>query len=244
MPILELKTGARINYIEKGPTQGANTAVLLIAPGGMRSAIEFWERTPWNPLEQLSSSHRVIAMDQRNAGSSTGPVSEADGWHTYLADQLGLLDALGVQRFHVIGMCIGGPYALGLAQAAPERVASAVLMQSIGREDNTEIFYDMFDSWAAELKSIHPLSDAQWQSFRANMFGGDRRLFNVDDAFIRSSETPLLVFQGDDAYHPKTTSQHIRALGRRVSYVERWKDPDSVTAGSSALAAFLAEHSG
>ena len=245
MPILELPGGVSLNYSDTG----TGMPVLLIAPGGMRSAIEFWQRTPWNPIEQLSPHYRVIAMDQRNAGASSGPVSEMDGWQTYLGDQLALLDALGVKQFHVIGMCIGGPYALGLAQAEPARVASAVLMQSIGLEgsgqgSNQALFKEMFDGWASELKSQHDLSDAQWQRFRDNMFGGDDVLFNVDDAFMRSCDTPLLVFEGNDAYHPRDASLHIRTLARRVRYIEEWKEADKVPAAKSALETFLAANSG
>src|SRR5262245_44409868 len=47
---------------------GAGFPILLIAPGGMRSAVAFWERTPCNPIKQLAPHYRVIAMDQRNAG--------------------------------------------------------------------------------------------------------------------------------------------------------------------------------
>jgi pimeloyl-ACP methyl ester carboxylesterase len=42
---------------------GTGFPVLLIAPGGMRSAVSFWERTPWNPIDQLAPHYRVIAMD-------------------------------------------------------------------------------------------------------------------------------------------------------------------------------------
>jgi pimeloyl-ACP methyl ester carboxylesterase len=52
---------------------GAGFPILLIAPGGMRSAVAFWERTPWNPITQLAPRYRVIAMDQRNAGQSVAP---------------------------------------------------------------------------------------------------------------------------------------------------------------------------
>ena len=87
---------ARLYYEE----YGSGFPVLLIAPGGMRSAVSFWEGTPWNPIEQLSAEYRVIAMDQRNAGQSTAPVGPSDGWHVYTADQLGLMDALGIDIFH------------------------------------------------------------------------------------------------------------------------------------------------
>ena len=73
---------------------GDGFPILLIAPGGMRSEMTFWERTPWNPVTQLADRYRVITMDQRNAGRSTAPVGAGDGWHTYTADQLALLDHL------------------------------------------------------------------------------------------------------------------------------------------------------
>lgn len=63
------RSGACIRYEEWG--QG--DPLILLAPSGMRSAISYWKRTPWNPIEHLSDSFRVIAMDQRNAGESRGP---------------------------------------------------------------------------------------------------------------------------------------------------------------------------
>ena len=51
--------------------QGKGFPLLLIAPGGMRSAVSFWDKTPWNPITQLAPHYRVIAMDQRNAGRSS-----------------------------------------------------------------------------------------------------------------------------------------------------------------------------
>ena len=67
---------------------GSGFPILLIAPGGMRSAVTFWDRVAWNPIEQLSPKYRVIAMDQRNAGQSTGPIGADDSWHTYTQDQI------------------------------------------------------------------------------------------------------------------------------------------------------------
>ena len=163
---------------------GSGFPLLLIAPGGMRSEVSFWERTEWNPIEQLSPTYRVIAMDQRNAGRSTGPISGSDGWHTYTLDQLALLDHLGVDRFHVAGMCIGGPYIMGLIEAAPERVASAVFFQTIGLTDNRDAFYDMYDDWANELRpQRRDVTDTDWAGLREAMYGGDDFMFNVSRGF-------------------------------------------------------------
>ena len=74
---------------------GSGFPLLLFAPGGMRSAIEFWHKSPFDPTSVLANDFRVIAMDQRNAGQSQAPVTAADGWDTYTADHLALLDHLG-----------------------------------------------------------------------------------------------------------------------------------------------------
>lgn len=204
---------------------GAGFPVLLFAPGGMRSAATFWEGSQFNPIVELSTRFRVIAMDQRNAGRSRAPVSADDGWHTYTADHIALLDHLGIERTHLLGGCIGGPYCLGLIQAAPERVASAVLQQSIGFEDNRQLFYEMFQGWADDIAPDHPEADeAAWRSFRSNMYDGDFD-FNVGRDFVASCETPMLVLMGSDPYHPESTSREIAAIAPNATLVERWKSP-------------------
>lgn len=225
---------------------GDGFPVLLIAPGGMKSAISFWHAMPWNPLEMLVDNYRVIAMDQRNAGASTAPVSGSDGWHTYAQDQLALMDHLGIDKFHVMGMCIGGPYAMGLIKSAPARVTSAVLFQSIGlmaNQGNREAFYSMFDGWADALKPEMDVSDSEWSSFRSNMYDKDDFLFNVGDDFVRQCQTPLCVLEGNDLYHPQETSQRIGTLAPDVHYIERWKDDADRGAAMREVVEFLGRHS-
>ena len=216
------RDGASIYYEDSGEDL---PALLLIAPGGMQSAIDFWEKTPWDPREHLHGQFRVIAMDQRNAGNSTATVSAEDGWHTYTADQLGLMDHLNIQRFHVAGMCIGGPYCLGLIEAASDRIVSATLFQSIGRDNNRDAFYAMFDGWASALKPrIADVSSEAWLSFRENMYGGNKVLFNVDEAFVGGCTTPLMVLMGNDLYHPQSTSRMLAESAPNVTFIESWKE--------------------
>ena len=233
------RQSASIHYEE----WGSGFPVLLIAPGGMKSAIPFWETTPWNPIEQLAGDYRVIAMDQRNAGQSTAPVSASDGWHTYTADQLALMDHLGADRFHVAGMCIGGPYCMGLIQSAPQRVASAVLFQPIGLDDNRDAFYQMFDTWADELRATShtDVADDAWSRFRSNMYDGDF-LFNVDRDFVRACPTPLLVLAGNDLYHPASTSREVAELSPNAEIIESWKESPDREAAMQKTAAFLARN--
>ncbi len=237
-----VRDGVSIHYEDHNPGGGA-APLLLIAPGGMKSAISFWQGTPWNPIAQLSANRRVVAMDQRNAGASTAPVSAADGWQTYAGDQLALMDHLGIERFHAAGMCIGGPYCFGLIQAAPQRILSATLFQPIGRDDNRDAFYAMFDNWAEELKpGMAEVSDADWSSFRENMYGGDKVLFNVDEDFVRTCETPLLVLMGNDLYHPQSTSRMIAEVAPNVQFIEEWKTEPAVGPAQQAFAEFLSAH--
>ena len=204
---------------------GDGYPVLLFAPGGMRSAISFWSGSEWNPITELAPHFKVIAMDQRNAGRSTAPISGNDGWHTYTADHMALLDHLGVESCHVLGGCIGGPYCLGVIKTAPDRISAAVLQQSIGSNNNRDAFYELFNSWAEPLKDSRPeVSEADWQQFRSNMFDGDF-VYNVDRDFVRGCNTPMLALMGSDVFHPEVISREIVDLAPNATLVENWKNP-------------------
>ncbi|MCY4143492.1 MAG: alpha/beta hydrolase [Gammaproteobacteria bacterium] len=206
---------------------GDGFPILLFAPGGMRSAISFWQGSEWNPIEDLSPSFMVIAMDQRNAGSSRAPVSAASGWSDYTKDHIALLDHLNIEKTHLLGGCIGGPYCLGVIQSAPERVCSAVLQQPIGEEDNRDLFYSMFDAWADAIKGDHPeASQLDWESFRANMFN-QRFLYNTSRQFVKECQTPLLILMGSDPYHPESVSREIADLSPNAKLIEKWKNPST-----------------
>ena len=234
MPYLQ-KDDIRLRY----EITGKGYPLLLLAPGGMRSAISFWGASPWNPITAFSNDFMVIAMDQRNAGESTAPITASDGWHTYTADQIALLDHLDIEKCHLMGGCIGGPYCFGLINAAPGRFSAAIIQQTIGIDNNREAFYDMFDSWADDLKPLHPeVEDAAWRSFRSNLY--DREfLLNVDRDFVRQCELPLLVLLGKDLYHPETISREIVHLARNAMLIEDWKSNPEETA--KAALAFLKE---
>ena len=237
MPIFE-RDDTKLYYEE----HGTGFPILLIAPGGMRSTVSFWEQVTWNAIEQLAPHYRVIAMDQRNAGQSVAPIRATDSWHVYTEDQLALMDHLGVGQFHTAGMCIGGPYCMGLIQAAPQRVTSAVLFQTIGLDNNRQAFFDMFDGWADVLKPERPeVSPDAWESFKNSMYSGDF-LFNVSRDFVSSCATPLLVLMGDDMYHPSVTSREVAQLAPNATFIEHWKEPENQAAAKKAVEDFLAQH--
>ncbi len=199
-------------------------ALLLLAPGGMKSSLDFWNHTPWDPRKELRGSYRVIAMDQRNAGRSIAPITIEDGWQNYIEDQIALMDHLGIQEFNIAGMCIGGPYCLGIIDAIPDRVITATIFQTIGLDDNREAFYQLFDEWAFEVGSRHNIiSPEVFDAFKTNMFGSKNVLFNLDESFLPTCKTPLLVLMGDDLFHPKSTSELIADQAPNAQLIKIWK---------------------
>ena len=79
-------------YVDRGAAknwyteQGTGFPMLMLAPGGMRSSVPLWEMAAINPLTAYAGQYRMIAMDQRNAGRSTGPLETGDPWGAYAAD--------------------------------------------------------------------------------------------------------------------------------------------------------------
>ncbi len=222
---------------------GSGYPLLLFAPGGMRSSIDFWHKSAFDPTKELSSDFRVIAMDQRNAGSSKAPIGPNDGWGDYTADHLALLDHLKIDRCHTMGGCIGSSYCLGLIERAPQRVSAAVLQNPIGLSpENRDAFYAMFDDWAKGLRAGDPsIPEASIAKFRGNMYDGDF-VFNVSRDFVRSCQTPLLILAGSDLYHPTATAQEIAKLAPNAELVLSWKTPEEIPQTVKRVRTFLKAH--
>jgi pimeloyl-ACP methyl ester carboxylesterase len=229
----------RIYYEE----HGSGFPLLLIAPGAMNSAIDLWSGATINPLDVYRQDFRLIAMDQRNAGRSTGPLEVGDPWGAYARDQLALLDHLGVESCHVMGACIGGSFALKLIEQAPQRVQTAVLEQPVGVTADNALLYDaMWRSWGDQLVQRRADVDAaQVEAFGTRMFTGDFVL-SVSRDFVASCVTPLLVLPGVDRYHPTATGREIAELAQDATLIEPWKDPEHVAPATAAVRDFLEAH--
>jgi pimeloyl-ACP methyl ester carboxylesterase len=127
-------------------------------------------------------------------------------------------------------------------QTAPERVAAAVLQNPIGLARNRDAFYEMFDTWAVQLREAQPeVDDEVWRAFRERMYGGDF-VFNVSRDFVRDCSTPLLILAGSDLYHPAAISREIAELAPDVELIERWKEPEVVNGVVVRVRRFLSEH--
>jgi pimeloyl-ACP methyl ester carboxylesterase len=78
-----------------------------------------------------AAGHHVIRYDNRDVGLSTHVEPGTDyALADFVADAIGLLDALGIDRVHVVGTSMGGMIAQQLAIDAPDRVASLISIMS------------------------------------------------------------------------------------------------------------------
>src|SRR5262245_21334536 len=125
MPIYE-KGPVRIHYEESG----SGFPLLLIPGGGLNSSIAAL-REPFNAIDEFKREYRCIYADLRNAntGQSSGPLEVDRPWDAFTDDHIGLMDHLRVNKFMVMGFCIGGPFIWNLLRRAPDRVVAAVLAQ-------------------------------------------------------------------------------------------------------------------
>ena len=117
--------GVTTNYHDVG----TGFPVLLIHGSGPGvSAWANWRLT----IPALAVGRRVIAPDMVGFGFSERPAGIRYGLDTWVAQAIGLLDALKIERADLIGNSFGGALALALAIRHPTRVRRLVLMGAAG----------------------------------------------------------------------------------------------------------------
>src|SRR3979490_1560555 len=160
--------GGTGTFYEKGPVRiryeeaGAGFPLMLLPGGGLNATIGFFTgNPPFNAIEEFKGEYRCITADLRNApsGRSTGPVEVDRPWESHADDQLGLMDHLGIDKFMVMGFCIGGPFIWSLLKRAPNRIGAAVLAQPVGwRPEMRDPKYPgtFWRGWGALLTAKRP----------------------------------------------------------------------------------------
>ena len=224
---------------------GRGFPILTFAPAGLQSTIEVWGRpaAPINPMLELGGSFRVIAMDQRNAGGrSRAPITAQDGWSTYTDDHLAVLDHLGIDRCHLYGQCIGGSFIVSMLKARPDRVASAVLAQPIGRVGPMPATRSArFEAWVESVKDRPEATPPVLDAFYRNMYGSDF-VYCADRAFASTCRTPCLVLAGNDEAHPFPISEELAKLLPRCEFIPEWKTGPALTSARARVREFFLEH--
>jgi pimeloyl-ACP methyl ester carboxylesterase len=225
---------------------GQGFPILTFAPAGLQSTISVWSgaSAPIKPVEEWSSTHRVIVMDQRNAagGRSRAPIRATDGWDTYTSDHLAVLDDLNVDRCHLFGQCIGGSFIMNFIKRAPQRVASALIAQPIGRVGPMKPGRAIrFDEWAKTLENHPEATEDVLTAFHDNLYAPGF-LYSVDREFVKRCEIPCLLLAGNDEAHPRPVSDETAQLLPNVEYITEWKEGAALEAAKARAQQFLAKH--
>ena len=119
MRVHEVKTrGACVSTL----TLGEGPDVMLIhGLGGAKSS--FFETAA-----ALSAKHRVHALDLPGFGSSTKPLTYQYTAKSFAATIVDVMDALGIERAHLVGNSMGGRVSIEVGLRYPERVAGLALL--------------------------------------------------------------------------------------------------------------------
>jgi pimeloyl-ACP methyl ester carboxylesterase len=121
-----LSDGRLVYYLEEGSTDGIPILFCHGSPSSRLGAIDHVDGA-------VARGGRLIAPDRPGLGRSDPATGHSLA--SWAGDVAELMDALGIPRFRVLAVSGGGPYALALAWALPERVERVALLSSPGSFD-------------------------------------------------------------------------------------------------------------
>ena len=246
-----------MSVYEKGPVRiryeeaGSGFPLLLIAGGGLNSTIaNFTRNSPFHPIEEFKGEYRCIAADLRNAkdGESSGPLEVDRPWDAYTDDHLGVMDHLGIDRFMVMGFCIGGPFIWNLLKRASNRVVAAVLAQPSGfRPEQPDLFYENnMAGWGPDLVKRRPeITMEMVDKFLTKMYRTNADfVFTVTRDFVRSCRTPVLILPDDVPPHPYAVAMESAMLAPNAEVsMFPWKQPkERIPLAVRQIRSFLRAH--
>jgi pimeloyl-ACP methyl ester carboxylesterase len=244
-------------FYEKGPVRirfeesGSGFPLLVIAGGGLNSTIANLASTaPFNPMEEFKKGYRCIAADLRNAnnGQSSGPLDVDRPWDSHTDDQLGVMDHLGINKFMVLGFCIGGPFIWNLLKRAPDRIVAAVLAQPVGfRPEMPTLLYDNSKSgWGSELTKRRPEITAEMvDKYLTRMYRTNPDfVLTVSRDFVRKCQTPVLVLPDDIPAHPYAVAMESAMLAPNAEVsMFPWKEPkERISLAVRQIRSFMRAH--
>ncbi len=129
MPYADLTTGARLEYVDTAPDESTRPA--LIAIHGMLGTAR---RHLGGVIDWLAADYRVLGPSMRGYGQSRPKPRDfpPDFYRRDTQDLLAFMDALEIERAHVLGFSDGGEIALLAGGTAPERCLSVTAWGAVG----------------------------------------------------------------------------------------------------------------
>jgi len=197
---IELSTGIGMNVVEAGQDDAAPVILLHGFPESHRT---------WRALAPLLSDEvRLVMPDQRGFGDSDRPQEvEAYATETLLADLFALADALGMERFALVGHDWGGAIAWAAAIKGDPRIERLAIVNS----PHPLIFQKSLiedEAQRAASQYIRAFRDPHFENF-------------VDGI-------------GFKAFFDKSFAKHVDLATipdeERAIYIDQWSRPGALTA--------------
>jgi len=152
----------------------------------------------------LAKTHRVIAPDMAGFGFTERRPDVAYTLENWVAQAIGLLDALKIDRTDLVGNSFGGALALALAIRHPQRVRRLVLMGTVGVEFEITPALDQVWGYTPSFENMRRMM---------SLFAHDRTLVNDELARLRYEASIRPGFQESySAMFPAPRQQWVAAL--------------------------------
>ena len=161
--------GIRTNYHDVG---SGHPALLIHGSGPGVSGWANWRMT----IPVLSQVSRVIVPDMVGFGFTDRPAGVQYNLDNWVAQVIGLLDALKIEQTDLVGNSFGGALALALAIRHPQRVRRLVLMGSAGVHFELTDGLDLAWGYTPSIANMRKLLD---------VFAYDRNLVTDELAELR-----------------------------------------------------------
>lgn len=182
-------------------------------------------------LSAGSREYRLIAYDLRGFGESakTGEAS----WQQQLSDHLDVVDGLGLKTYHVVGHDWGGATALHMARFHPERLQSAVVLNTnYWRSDLRGMWHLFFLSAPLAASTAFRLApETVYQLFLRSAYRNPERIDGAAlEAYRNMFEDPETVRYWIRLYRSMARSLLRQATPEPIK--RRWKPPPGPTRSS------------
>ncbi len=229
-------------YYEAFGNPGNPTVLLII---GMDEQCTAWFPYFYEPI--LEAGFHVVRFDNRDSGLSEW-IDDWDADRPYsledmAADATGLLDALGIERAHVIGASMGGMIAQRIAISRPDRTRTLTSIASsafpLDPDPSVQAVVDV-----ARLQAIHEALVARYPNYlsvpadtiafrlaAARAFAGSR--FPFDEALQREAITANILQR--KGFNPQAQAHQLAAVlasGSRLEELGRISVPTRILHGT------------
>jgi pimeloyl-ACP methyl ester carboxylesterase len=242
-------------FYEKGPVKihyqewGSGFPLMLIAGGGLGGSTIRGLTNPFDAVGEFKGEYRCIGADLRTAnGESTGPLEVDRPWEAFADDQVGLMDHLRIDKFMVMGFCIGGPLIWNLLKRAPNRIVAAVLAQPSGfRPEMPTLMFDTnMQGWGPDYVKRHPnVTMAQVEQFLTKMYKSNPDfVWSVTRDFAKQCQNPVLILPDDIPAHPYKVAMEAAMLAPKAEVsMFPWKEPkERIPLAVRQIHSFLKAH--